>query len=57
MTSNRGLAGGYNSNIVKAHHTAETFTKEELDIYAVGAKGVGAAYVKELSYSLRVHRR
>ena len=38
MTSNRGLAGGYNSNIVKLI-THGDFKKEELDIYAVGAKG------------------
>lgn len=38
LTSNRGLAGGYNSNIVKLI-THGNFKKEELDIYAVGAKG------------------
>ena len=38
ITSNRGLAGGYNSNIVKLI-THGDFKKEELDIYAVGAKG------------------
>ena len=38
LTSNRGLAGGYNSNIVKLI-THGDFKKEELDIYAVGAKG------------------
>ena len=37
-TSNRGLAGGYNSNIVKLI-THGDFKKEEIDIYAVGAKG------------------
>lgn len=38
ITSNRGLAGGYNSNIVKLI-THGDFQKEDLDIYAVGAKG------------------
>lgn len=38
LTSNRGLAGGYNSNIVKLI-THGDFKKEEIDIYAVGAKG------------------
>lgn len=38
ITSNRGLAGGYNSNIVKLI-THGDFKKDDLDIYAVGAKG------------------
>lgn len=38
ITSNRGLAGGYNSNIVKLI-THGDLKKEDLDIYAVGAKG------------------
>ena len=38
MTSNRGLAGGYNSNIVKLV-TRSGMKKEEMDIYAVGKKG------------------
>ena len=41
ITSNRGLAGGYNSNIVK-RITGGDFAKEDLDIYAVGGKGVEA---------------
>lgn len=41
ITSNRGLAGGYNSNVVKLVTDSE-FKKEELDIYAVGEKGVEA---------------
>lgn len=41
ITSNRGLAGGYNSNVVKLV-TDGGFKKEELDIYAVGGKGVEA---------------
>ena len=38
ITSNRGLAGGYNSNIVKLI-TGGDFNKDDLDIYAIGAKG------------------
>lgn len=41
ITSNRGLAGGYNSNIVKLI-TGGDFDKEDLDIYAVGGKGAEA---------------
>ena len=41
ITSNRGLAGRYNSNIVKLI-TGSDFPKEDLDIYAVGGKGVEA---------------
>ena len=38
ITSNRGLAGGYNSNVVKLI-TGGDFVKDELDIYALGSKG------------------
>lgn len=38
ITSNRGLAGGYNNNIVKKITTA--FKPEETDVYAVGRKGL-----------------
>ena len=38
ITSNRGLAGGYNSNIVKLI-TESGFKKEDLEIYAIGHKG------------------
>ncbi len=38
ITGNRGLAGGYNSNIIKLI-TKSDFVKEELDIYAIGTKG------------------
>ncbi len=37
MTSNRGLAGGYNSNIIRL--VTEQFDKEDTVIYAVGKKG------------------
>lgn len=38
ITSNRGLAGGYNNNIVKEITAA--FAPEETDIYALGKKGM-----------------
>ena len=38
ITSNRGLAGGYNSNVVKLI-TRGDFKKDEVTIYAVGKKG------------------
>lgn len=38
LTSNRGLAGGYNSNIIKLITKGE-FKKEDCVIYAVGRKG------------------
>ncbi len=39
ITSNRGLAGGYNSNIVKLVEKNEEFQKDDLRIYAIGKKG------------------
>ena len=39
ITSNRGLAGGYNSNVVKLVTRSEILPKEDLLIYAVGNKG------------------
>lgn len=39
ITSNRGLAGGYNSNVVKMVHGDERLTPELTDVYAVGRKG------------------
>ena len=41
ITSNRGLAGGYNSNVVKLV-TGEDWDKEDVDIYAIGGKGAEA---------------
>jgi F-type H+-transporting ATPase subunit gamma len=41
VTSNRGLAGGYNSNIVKTV-LAQNWNPEEVLIYAVGHKGMDA---------------
>ncbi len=39
ITSNRGLAGGYNANAVKLLTKDERFTKENTVVYAVGTKG------------------
>lgn len=47
ITSNRGLAGGYNSNIVKLV-TKGDFDKEQTVIYPVGTKGLDA--MKRLGY-------
>ena len=38
ITSNRGLAGGYNSNVVKLV-TESRFKKEDVAVYAIGSKG------------------
>ena len=43
ITSNRGLAGGYNSNVVKLI-TKGDFNKEDLEIYAIGKKGKDALH-------------
>lgn len=53
ITSNRGLAGGYNNNVVK--EIAAAFTPEDIDIYALGKKGLeglsrkGYSIVKDYS--------
>ena len=39
VTSNRGLAGGYNNNVVKLI-TDSGMPKEQIDIYGLGRKGV-----------------
>lgn len=52
ITSNRGLAGGYNSNIVKLVKSQEGFGKEDVLIYAIGNKGKDAL-VKE-GYEIRM---
>lgn len=39
ITSNRGLAGGYNSNVVKLITRHEGWSKDDVVIYAVGNKG------------------
>ena len=39
ITANRGLAGGYNSNIVKLVTGSEDITAENAKVYAIGNKG------------------
>lgn len=39
ITSNRGLAGGYNSNVIRLV-TEQPWKKEDVDIYGAGRKGV-----------------
>lgn len=39
ITSNRGLAGGYNSNVIKLVTRNAEWKKEDLLIYAIGNKG------------------
>ena len=39
ITSNKGLAGGYNSNIIKLITKNEEFTRDNTVIYAIGKKG------------------
>ncbi len=39
ITSNRGLAGGYNSNVVKLVTGSEDLHAEETEVYAIGGKG------------------
>lgn len=39
VTSNRGLAGGYNNNVVKLLTKGDGFQKEDVLVYAVGRKG------------------
>ena len=38
ITSNRGLAGGYNSNVIKLI-TEGNIPKEDIEVYAIGTKG------------------
>lgn len=49
ITSNRGLAGGYNSNVVKLI-TKGNLKKEDLKIYAIGKKGRDA--LKRYGYEI-----
>lgn len=39
ITSNRGLAGGYNSNVSKLITKHETWNRDEVCVYAIGNKG------------------
>ena len=40
LTSNRGLAGGYNANVVKLITESDDVAQEDVVIYAVGRKGI-----------------
>ncbi len=42
ITSNRGLAGGYNSNVVRLITQNPDFSKDDLDLYTIGNKGYEA---------------
>ncbi len=53
VSSNRGLAGGYNSNVVKLITNGE-FKKEDLDIYALGSKGYDA--LSRRGYNIKENR-
>ena len=39
ITSNRGLAGGYNSNVTKLISRHESWQKEDVVVYSIGNKG------------------
>ena len=49
----RGLAGGYNSNVVKLI-TGSDWAKEDLDIYALGSKGYDA--LSRRGYTIKENR-
>lgn len=53
ITSNRGLAGGYNANIVRLI-TNGAFKKEDLDLYTLGSKGYDA--LSRRGYTIRENR-
>jgi len=40
ITSNRGLAGGYNANVIKLITRNEEFTPDNTVVYALGKKGI-----------------
>lgn len=50
ITGNRGLAGGYNSNIIKLI-TKGDFVKEDIELYAIGNKG--ADIMKRYGYQVK----
>ena len=52
ITSNRGLAGGYNSNIIKLITRHETWKKEDVEVYAIGSKGRDA--LARSGYTIRM---
>jgi F-type H+-transporting ATPase subunit gamma len=57
LTSNRGLAGGFNSNLIKeARRRVESLESEgyEVDLYGVGKKGIG--FFKYLGRKMTLER-
>lgn len=52
ITSNRGLAGGYNSNITKLVTASEELPKEDVEVYAIGSKGRDA--LERRGYTIKV---
>ena len=50
ITSNRGLAGGYNSNVIKLITKDERFNKDDTVLFTVGTKGRDA--LKRLGYEV-----
>ena len=54
FTSNRGLAGGYNTNVVKMVTGDTTLAAEDLDIYAIGGKG--REMLERRGYSIKEDR-
>ena len=46
ISSNKGLAGGYNSNVIKLITRNDAFNKDNTTIYAIGKKGKDA-FVRE----------
>ena len=53
ITSNRGLAGGYNSNVVKLITNGD-FNKEDLELYTLGSKGYDA--LSRRGYNIKENR-
>ncbi len=51
ITSNRGLAGGYNSNVVKLVTRHEGWEKEDVVVYAIGNKG--RELLKRAGYTIK----
>ena len=51
ITANRGLAGGYNSNVLKLILLDDRFDKDNTVIYAVGKKGRDA--MKRIGYEIK----
>ena len=54
ITSNRGLAGGYNTNVVKMVTGDTSLAAEDVDIYAIGGKG--REMLERRGYSIKEDR-